>query len=63
MKTTWRIDAWCECKDAATMDTIAASLSTSLKQQKTNGNIMEGDIVKTTNDAPETTIVHDTIQK
>jgi hypothetical protein len=58
MKTVYRIDAWCICKDQVTMDSIAASLVNSLQTQKTNGNITSGNIMKTGSDTPETVVVN-----
>ena len=58
MKTVYRIDAWCTCKDQATLDSITGSLLSQLKTQKTNGNVMEGDVTKRTIETPEEITVH-----
>ena len=61
MKTVYRIEAWCICKDQAAADTIANSLITSFQQQKTNGNVASGHLSKQTIDQPETVLVDTTV--
>ncbi len=59
MKTIYRIEAWCECKDLATRDTIFNDLVTRLKAQKTAGNITVGNVLKLVTEQPEETRVNE----
>lgn len=58
MKVIYRIEAWCECKDEATMNTITNTLINMLQTQKTNGNITKGNILKSSSDIPESTSIN-----
>ncbi len=61
MKTTYRIEAWCECVDATKQNTIFNWLVAQLKIQKTNGNITIGNVSKVTSESPETTEIKEGI--
>jgi hypothetical protein len=55
MKSQWRIEAWCNCKDQATRDAICADLVARLQNQKALGNILEGTVIKLLQDRLEET--------